>query len=491
MTSALLGLLLALPAVLGGLCLLLPSARAVLATLVIGTLGELVLCILVAVPVFAGRTRVFAAGQWLFVDALSAYHLVVMAGVFALAAVYARGYFDPELDQGKTDRRAMRQFGALGFASLSAMALVLVSNHLALMWIGIEATTLLTAFLICFHVTPTSLEAMWKYLLVCSVGVAFAFLGTLLVEVSTLRTGGGDLLWTRLRSEQASLDPVSLKAAFVFLLVGYGTKAGIAPMHGWLPDAHSQAPAPASAIFSGFMLNAALYSLMRAIPLVDGATGSTAFSSSLLTGFGLLSMFVAGAFILVQKDIKRLLAYSSVEHVGIMTVGLGLGGLGTFAALLHTLNHSLGKPVAFFSAGKLGQERGTHQIAALSGALHRVPLWGAALFTSLLALIGMAPFGIFMSELLVVRASLESHATITMGLFLAALAVVFVGALRHTVALAWSDAPKAAGTAIPVSVADRIVVFVPLALLIVLGLWLPSSLHTVLDLAADVVRGRP
>jgi hydrogenase-4 component F len=491
MDSLLVPALIVLPFACAALSAVLPNARTVLRALALGTMCELVLAAWAAARVLRDRSALFAVQRWFMVDALSAYHLVVMALVFLLSALFALGYFAEEIANGKSSRATMRQFGALAFASLGAMALVLTSNHLAMMWIGIEATTLLTAFLICLHVTPTSLEAMWKYLLVCSVGVAFAFLGTLLVEVAARHTTTpGPLLWTRLRAEQSSLDPVALKAAFVFLLVGYGTKAGLAPMHSWLPDAHSQAPAPVSALFSGFMLNAALYSIMRYIPLVDGAPGASGFAGGLLTLFGLVSIVVAGAFILVQKDVKRLLAYSSVEHIGIMAVGLGLGGLGTFAALYHTLGHSLGKSLAFFSAGRLGQERGTHDIAALSGALRRMPLWGAAFVASLLALLGAAPFAIFMSELLIVRASLEKRAIVTMVIFLFGTAVVFVGALRHVLTLAWgaTDTPRAPSRP---TLTDRVVVATALGLLLVFGLVLPPPLRAALQMASDVVGGRP
>jgi hydrogenase-4 component F len=192
---------------------------------------------------------------------------------------------------------------------------------------------------------------MWKYLLICSVGVGLAFMGTLVVAASatSLNVSAFDaLLWTTLRDNASSLDPKALQLGFIFIVVGYGTKAGLAPMHNWLPDAHSQAPGPVSALFSGFMLNAALYCVMRYIPLVEGACGNSRWGLDLLVGFGLLSILVAAAFILFQRDVKRLLAYHSVEHMGIITLGLGLGGLGTFAALFHTLNHSLCKTGAFF-----------------------------------------------------------------------------------------------------------------------------------------------
>ncbi len=551
--NALLPALVLVPLACGVLCFAFRNARTLIRALSVGVVMHGVLCVVAAARVFARRQPFFMADEWLFMDALSAYNAIVMAIVFTLSAVYAITYFDAEDAHGKLTLRMARQFAALSCATLSAMSLVLVSNHLAIMWIGIEATTLLTAFLICLHVTPTSLEAMWKYLLVCSVGVAFAFVGTLLVEVSMLhRAGPHDvLLWTHLRDNASSLDPMSLKAAFVFLVVGYGTKAGLSPMHSWLPDAHSQAPAPVSALFSGFMLNAALYCIVRYLPIVEAATGHAGFCLELLIGFGLVSMILAGAFILFQKDVKRLLAYSSVEHIGIMAVGIGLGGIGTFAALLHTLNHAICKPLAFFSAGRLGQLHGTHDIDALAGSLRKSPVWGIGLLVGLLALIGLAPFGIFITELLIVKAAVEKKAFLTLGLFLFGASVVFVGALRHALTLAWggpsgagatgatSGAPKAtaaagaapgaagaapgaagaapgaagaaqeAGAPLPISGApprgdsappetswmrsphrlDALIVAGCVAAAMLLGLWMPESLHMALELATAAIGG--
>jgi len=492
MQALLLWGMLLVPMAAGGACLLIPSARRVLDVAAAGVIASSALCAGAAAFVFA-RGPIFSAGGWLFLDALSAYHMLVMALVFSLSGLYARGYFAHELDAGELAPAQARQFGALFCTSLASMVLVLVSNNLGVMWIGIEATTLLTAFLICVHVTPTSLEAMWKYLLVCSVGVAFAFLGTLLTGASAHRlhlSTSDALLWTRLRAEASVLDPLSIKAAFIFVLVGYGTKAGLAPMHTWLPDAHSQAPAPVSAIFSGFMLNAALYCVLRYLPLVEGATGSPSFCLDLLAAFGLVSIVVSAAFIVFQHDVKRLLAYHSVEHLGIVTLGFGLGGVGTFAALFHTLNHSVCKTLAFFCAGRLGQRHGTHDMEALSGTLRTAPPWGGALFGSLLALIGVAPFALFMSELQILRAAVDGRSFWTLGIFLAGGTIIFLGALRHAVAMAWGE-PHAAPAPDHPGALDRFLAWGPLALLLVLGVWMPPPLGDALRQAAMVLGGGP
>jgi hydrogenase-4 component F len=479
--------LLVLPAAAAGACLLLRSVRAarmwVVATVVAASAATAV----AASAVFTGGPIEAGAG-WLYLDALSAYHLILLHAVFLLSSINAYSYFRREAFFGPA---RTRRFGALWLGSLAAMTLVLVSNNLGMAWVGVEANTLLTAFLICTHVSPSSLEATWKYLIMCSVGVAFAFIGTLLVAASAGSSHlavGDALLWTHLRAVAAHLDPAALKMGFIFLLVGYGTKMGLVPMHNWLPDAHSQAPAPVSAVFSGFLLNTALYCILRYVPLVETATGGSRWALDLLVGFGLLSILVAGAFIVFQRDAKRLLAYSSVEHMGVIALGVGLGGFGTFAAMFHVMNHSLCKPLAFFSAGRLGQIYGTHDITQMAGSARSCPLWGRGFVLSLLALIGAAPFAIFVSEFQILKAASDRGAFAIMALFLAGTDVVFVGALQHAIGAAW-DSPVRQPMPEQADMVDRTLVFVPLAVLLILGLWMPEFLRTALHQAANVVRG--
>jgi len=488
MDAPALPLLLLLPVLCAGASLLLRRVRTILRFCAWATAGVSALSGLAACAAFR-RGQISAAGGWFMLDALSAYHLVVMTAIFVLSALYAVGYFDVEIERGEFTLAQARRYASLWFGSLSAMLLVLLSNNLGVMWVGIEATTLLTAFLICIHLSPGALEAMWKYLLMCSVGVAVAFTGTLLIAASTGPAGlrGTDvLLWTHLRESVSRLDPMLLKAGFIFLVVGYGTKAGLAPMHNWLPDAHSQAPAPVSALFSGFLLNAALYCILRCLPLVEAATGDTGWARGILVAFGLLSILVAAVFIAAQHDVKRLLAYHSVEHLGIIALGFGLGGLGTFAALFHTFNHSLCKSLSFFAAGRLGQIFKTHEMERMTGSLEVSPVWGLGIVASLLALIGMVPFSLFMSEFQMLKAAVDGGRFGVLVVFLFGTGTVFVGVLGNALRLGWGK-PGPVEAEISTNWLDVLLVAAPLVVLLVLGVWMPGTFRAALDQAAAVV----
>ncbi len=486
----LLWILLAIPAAGAAGSLLPGSPRAVLRFVCAGVLATAAAAAAAVAAVLRVGT-VHAAAGWLFLDELSAWHLAVLVTVYLLSSLFAPGYFRQEPAAAHFTIRVARRFGALWFGALWSMILVLASNNLGILWVGIEATTLLTAFLICIPVSPTALEAMWKYLIMCSVGVAFAFIGTILVGAAAAPAQlppAETLLWTRLAGSAALLDPRLLKAGFLFLMVGYGTKAGLAPMHNWLPDAHSQAPAPVSAVFSGILLNAALYCVLRFVPILEAATGGSGWSREILTLFGLVSILVASAFILFQHDAKRMLAYHSVEHLGIIALGVGIGGLGTLAALFHMLNHSLTKTVAFFTAGRLGQMYGSNDMTGMTGALRASRLWGGGFFVSMLALIGVAPFAIFMSEFQLLRASLGTGAVTAAILFLAGTAVVFVGALRHVTSVVWGNPSVEPPPGGPGALEWSLVVF-PLAALLLLGLWMPPGLWRFIERAAAIVEG--
>ncbi|MFA5793954.1 MAG: proton-conducting transporter membrane subunit [Candidatus Brocadiia bacterium] len=480
-------LLLILPALGSLLCYIFKSADAVMNFVAYGMSLLSALVFIFCYSVLKTGPVSFA-GQWFYIDTLSALHLVVMAVIFGLNSLYARIYFLNGPAGKPINLDTARKFGALWFGTLTAIELVLFSNNLGVMWVGLEAVTLITAFLICLHVTPVSLEATWKYLIVCSVGVAFAFMGILLIGAASSFADKSSLRflnWTELKTHAASFDPKIIKLAFIFLFVGYGTKAGLAPMHSWLPDAHSQAPAPVSALFSGFLLNSALYCIMRFIPIVEPAAGA-AWVKHILLFFGLFSILVSAAFIVTQHNLKRLLAYCSVEHIGIITVGLGLGPLGAFAALFHSINHSLAKTLSFWSAGHVGKIYGTYDMRNISGVLKTAPLWGIGLLGSSLALIGVAPFAIFLSEFFILKAAAQAKDYVTLALSLAGAGMIFIGMLRMVINMSYGAAQSTKNKT-SVTFSEVVIVGIPLAALLILGLWMPQALRDVLTDAAKII----
>ncbi len=484
-------LLLCLPIFGAGVCSLLRAPWTMFVVLIGIAVVETAVGVLLMQSVVLGAQDSLAWG-WFYLDALSAHHLSILLLIYLLSTVYAAGYFRHELQGGLLRAGQLRRFGILWCGALAAMVLVIISNNIGAMWIGMEATTLMTAFLICVHRTAASLEAMWKYLLMCSVGVACAFMGTLLAVAAAhgLPLSGADMmLWTQMRAAATQMNLPILKLAFLFLLVGYGTKAGLVPMHNWLPDAHSQAPAPVSALFSGFMLNTAFYCILRYVAIIQFAMGGSGWSLRLLQIFGLISIIVATAFILFQKDVKRLLAYCSVEHLGIISLGVGLGGIGIFAALFHIFNHSLAKTLAFFAAGRIGQIYGTHSMAHIRGVLKACPVWAIGLLGSLLALIGVAPFALFMSELQIVFAAMNARAYVALVLFLAGTGVIFMSILKQGMAMAGGE-PEDMSSAQSTGITDTILVVGSLFVLLALGLWMPEWYRSLLLRAANIVGGK-
>ncbi|MEI8346727.1 MAG: proton-conducting transporter membrane subunit [Pseudomonadota bacterium] len=430
-----------------------------------------------------------AANGWFVLDYLSAYHLMIMVLVYLVISIYTLGYFRGEIHEYQVTNRRLSQFNALWLLSFGSMLTVLLSNNIAIMWVGVEATTLFTTFLICFHKTKNSLEAMWKYILICSVGVALAFIGITFITMSSSDSMGNDILfWTYLMEKAEMLNPGFVKIGFIFIVVGYGTKAGLAPMHNWLPDAHGQAPSPVSAMFSGLMLNIALYGVSRFLPIVEISTGKIEWALSILRLIGLTSMVVAAAFIAYQKDLKRLLAYSSVEHMGIIAFALGMGKEGAFFALFHTFNHSFAKTLAFLSAGRLIQTYKTQNISEMNSILKISPLWGMGLVTAMLTLVGMAPFSIFVSKFYIAKIALGKEYWIGLAIFLISTATIFIVLLKNIIGMAWGR-PKAEYLAPINSQAEYIIVGFIIFIVFTLGLWLPAPLAKFMGLASLMITG--
>ena len=402
---------------------------------------------------------------WIAIDAPSLLFLSITTVLFLAAAVYAVGYLAQEAHSGKHDDDGeevpFSNFPEAAFAGcllffLATMTLVCVSRHLGLMWVGVEATTLASAPLIYYHRNHRSLEATWKYLLICSVGIALALLGNFFVAVSARTVGGPTIHMTidDLVAHASSLNPLWLKAAFLFFLVGYGTKMGLAPLHTWLPDAHSEAPSVVSALLSGALLNCAFLTILRTHTLLSAAH-LAAFSSDLLVLFGLISMAVAAVFILGQSDFKRMLAYSSVEHMGILSLGIGIGGVATFGAMLHTVNHSLTKAMLFLAAGNILALYRTKSTTRVRGVLRTLPITGALWLAGFLAIVGSPPFGPFLSELTILKGVLDAGRPIVASVYLIALAIVFVGMATIVLRMVYGPPPGAMAEKATAPVCDQ------------------------------------
>ncbi len=446
------------------------------------------------------RSPTPAWGGTLALDAVAQLFLSVTSALFLVAAVYAAGYLHREFPGAREDFVEGFRFtnapeavfiGCLLFF-LSTMTLVVVSENLGLLWVAIEATTLASAPLIYFHRHHRSLEATWKYLLICSVGIGLALLGNFFLAVAATAPGGASLPLDvhALVQRAGELQTPWLKGAFIFLLIGYGTKMGLAPLHTWLPDAHSEAPSVVSALLSGALLNCAFVGILRVLQ-VCGAAGLGSYAGGMLIVFGLLSIAVAAAFLLAQSDYKRMLAYSSVEHMGILALGVGLGGSAAFGSLFHAVNHSLVKAMLFLLAGNILAAYRTKTARDVTGLLGRVPVTGALWVAGLFAIAGSPPFGAFTSELLILRGALEQGRFAIAALYLGLLTLAFVGMAGTMTRMAQGEAPALAQGAARGE--SRLAVIPPLTLgaaALALGLYVPPELWRVLHAAAAVLGGR-
>lgn len=436
-----------------------------------------------------------ALSGWLAEDALGRLFLTLTSLLFVASSFYAVAYLRVERGQQHADFEEGFLFSNAREASftgclllfLAAMTLVTLSQHLGLLWVAVEATTLASAPLIYFHRHHRSLEATWKYLLICSVGIALALLGIFFLAVAASNgTAAVSLLLKDLLSVAPQLNPLWLKAGFVLMLVGYGTKMGLAPFHTWLPDAHSEAPSVASALLSGALLNCAFLGILR-IHQVCVASGLADFSEHLLLVLGLLSMAVAAIFITGQVDYKRMLAYSSVEHMGILAVGVGLGGAGLFGAMLHVVNHSLTKAMLFMVAGNLLAVYRTKTAKDVSGALHVLPVSGVLWILGFLAITGSPPFGPFLSELAILKAALDQGRAFVAIAYLIFLAIIMAGMATPALAMAQGTPGNSIVVAADRSVALSAVPTILGSAVLLMGIYVPPVLSRTLLEAARLL----
>ncbi|HKJ22954.1 MAG TPA: hydrogenase 4 subunit F, partial [Gammaproteobacteria bacterium] len=385
-----------------------------------------------------GHGPLFGLGELIYIDPLNVSLLVLTAFVGLTTALFSRTYMAHEHRQGRLSAARLRLYHAMYQGFLLAMLLALSANNLGLLWVAVEGATLSTVMIVSAYRTPEAVEAAWKYFILCGVGIALALFGTVLVYFAAaqfIQHPGDALLWTELYKHRTHLDPVVLSIAFVFLLVGYGTKVGLVPMHQWLPDAHSEGPTPMSAILSGLLLNVAVYTLVRFKMLVDGSLAggahhSPAFAGHLMIAFGLLSFAFAVFLIHRQRDIKRMYSYSSIEHMGLITFAFGIGTpLATFGALIHMVTHSLTKSAIFVTVGHATQMAGSQQMDRIRGLIRSRPGVGWGLLIATVAICGFPPFGVFTSEFLVLTATMKSWPWLTVPL-VAGLVVGLAGLFR-------------------------------------------------------------
>lgn len=433
------------------------------------------------------RAQTITAGPYLRADGLTSFFLINLGLIFTLVLAYSLGYLR-QIPAGRFS--SPRWFYGLVFLFLFTMMAVYLSANLGMMWIFVEATTLASALLVGFYNTEGAVEAGWKYLILCTVGIAFALFGTIALYLAAVRSGVNPesaLDWATLMTAAPRFRGVQevLKLAFVFVAVGYGTKIGFVPMHSWLPDAHAEAPSPISALLSAVLLNCALYALLRFDAITTLAIGH-GFGRTLLLIFGGLSVMVAALLMVVQRNLKRLLAYSSIEHMGIVAIGVGLGGsLGLYGALLHTFNHSIAKTLLFFSAGNVRENFGTLQMERIRGMARTIPWTSTALVIGTVAIVGLPPFGLFVSEFVILTEAFTQSSFVIAIIVLIALSVVFGALLYHFQRMLSGEAQKTAGGH-RMLISDFGAMGICAGCLLVLGVHIPATLTQLLHNAAAV-----
>jgi hydrogenase-4 component F len=472
------------------LCALFRARRALETVTVLGA-GLTFLSALALAGAILGGSAPVPPQDWMFADALSAYIAVIVSGSAFVVSLYSTGYLRRQVRVRHVDARQLWLYYLLLNAFTFTMMLVLLSNNLGVLWIGSESTTLATAFLVAFYERERSIEAAWKYVIICSVGIALALFGIILTYFSALHVvpdSTSALNWSSLMVVAQGLDPSVLKLAFIFVLVGFGTKAGLAPMHTWKPDAYGEAPAPISALMASGLVNVALYCLMRFYILVNKAVGGS-FAPTLFIVFGLVSMAVAVPFILIQRDFKRLLAYSSVEHAGIIIFALGLGTpLAYFGALLHLLNNAAAKTLLFLTASNVRMAYNTKIMRKVTGAIKVIPVSATLLIVGVFAITGSPPFGLFVSEFTIVSAGVAGGNVVPSMLFVGIIAATFAGFIYYTSRMVFGIPPSGVRKG-DADILSLLLLGLLLAGLFMLGVYIPPPLRQCIEGAVTVLKG--
>jgi len=434
------------------------------------------------------------AGPLLRADAVSAFMLIAIAAVAVLVALATPAHLATELAAGRIEPRTATRHVVLVQAFLAAMALAVLAADLGVLWVAVEGTTIVTAFLVGQRRTRAAVEAAWKYVVICSAGIALALLGIVVLNHASAHSGtSAGLDWAALAVAAPQLDPGVTRIAVVLLVVGFGAKAGLAPLHAWLPDAHSQAPAPVSALMSGVLLSVAFYAVLR-VKVVSDAVLGPGFARALLLAAALASLVIAASLLIAQRDYKRMLAYSSIEHMGLLALGAAVGGpLATAAVLLHVLGHGLAKSVLFLGAGRVLQLTGTSRIADVRGLAAGQPVLAGSIGLGVLALIGLPPFSLFASELGIARAGFGSGTGWAVAAALLLVVVIGAALVNHTSRMVLGprrEGPGAAPAPQPLPRATAVALVAGLAACVALGLT-TGPLTGLLAAAAEILTGAP
>jgi len=450
---------------------------------IVGSTVLFTLALLLAREVATGGPRSLGV---LRIDDLGLVFLLLLVTLTLAVSIYTLGWLRQALAVGNMRAETLRSYFALVHAFVATMVVTVLADNLGVLWIAMEGTTITSAILVGYHGHHHGLEAAWKYIIVTTIGISFGLFGTILVYAASAQGGDGALSWSALMNVAPTLDPGIVRIGFIFVMVGYGTKAGLAPMHLWLPDAHSQSPTPVSALLSGVLIKCALLGIIR-FQTIAGAAVGPAFPAQILLIFGLTSVVVATPFILAQHDLKRLLGYHSVEHVGIVALGLGFGGMaGVYGALLHTVNHGVTKTLAFFAGGTAIARYGTRDMRVIRGMINVAPIGATLFMLGALSLAGVPPFSIFISELMILRAGIGHAHWVGVAIFLAMVVVIFAGLLHHVGAMVFGR---------PTTAPDRqsedwspvLAMMLLAAIMVLLGLTIPGSLDGLLQRATEIV----
>jgi hydrogenase-4 component F len=459
--------LLLIPALSAALLAVLPGYRLTARFNVVASL----LTFLSSLSLFVDRP---AVGDYLFVDDLNIVFVVLGTFVGFTTSAFSASYIAHEIETGKLTPVYLRFYHAMYQCLMFAMNLGLLANNIGLMWVAVELATLTTVLMVGIYRTPAALEAAWKYFILGSVGIALALFGTILVYMAArpvIGEGHDAMVWTALVERAKDFSPELLNVAFIFLMLGYGTKVGLAPLHAWLPDAHAEGPTPISAVLSGLLLNVALYAVLRFKMLLAANPGAIA-PGPLMVTLGLISLIFAGLMLYRRRDIKRLFAYSSIEHMGLIAFAFGMGGpIANFAGLLHMTLHSLTKSAIFFTVGHIAQAKGTQDLTKIRGLTESHPVLGWGLVLGVVAIAGLPPLGIFMTEFLIVSSTFARQPVLAV-LVVIGLLIAFGALLLRLNEAAFGPV---SGDVTPVK-ASYVPLFAHLSLVLVAGIYLPGPL---------------